>query len=123
MTRFAPSCVRREVCSRDARSRSRDAGSTSRRQSPEEEATLSRFLLARRIGVAVAAAALLASPGIARAQGGQLSPQQKATTLASPAVVFINTTVSGRIRLEFFDVFSGKPRAFNTTFTFPYASV
>ena len=72
--------------------------------------------------MAVAAAALLASPGIAGAQGGQLSPQQKATTLASPAVVFINTTVSGRIRLEFFDVFSGKPRAFNTTFTFPYAS-
>jgi serine protease Do len=66
---------------------------------------------------------LLVSPGIAAAQGGgKPSQQQKATTLASPAVVFINTEVTGRIRLEFFDIFTDRPRAFNTTFTFPWGS-
>jgi serine protease Do len=83
---------------------------------------MSRVSLVRRLGVALAAAALMAWPGLAAAQGGGPSPQQRATTLASPAVVFINTEVSGRIRIEFFDQFSGRLRAFNQTYTFPWGS-
>jgi serine protease Do len=84
---------------------------------------LSRVSLVRTVGATIAAAMLLVSPGLAAAQGGgKPSAQQRATTLASPAVVFINTEVTGRIRLEFFDIFTNRPRAFNTTFTFPWGS-
>jgi serine protease Do len=96
-----------------------EGGSLTRRK----EAQLSRVSLVRRVGATLAVAMLLVSPGIAAAQGGgKPSAQQRATTLASPAVVFINTEVSGRIRLEFFDIFTNRPRAFNTSFTFPWGS-
>ena len=103
----------------DVVGREPQVGSLTRRK----EARLSRVSLVRRVGATIAAAMLLVSPSIAAAQGGgKPSAQQRATTLASPAVVFINTEVSGRIRLEFFDQFSGRLRAFNTSFTFPWGS-
>lgn len=84
---------------------------------------MSRVSLVRKAGVGLAAASLLVWPGLAAAQdGGGPSPQQKATTLASPAVVFINTEVTGRVRIEFFDQFSGRLRAFNQKYTFPWGS-
>jgi S1-C subfamily serine protease len=70
------------------------------------------------VGAGIATAALLVAPGIAGAQGGGASPQERATTLASPAVVFVLTSVDLNVKLG--DQVQG--RRFEGNYSFDYGS-